>query len=118
MCLPFSYAKYCSTPNGGISIPRKKKSVLAAHGLIGKVHLESNWSEDEVYDEIRSVFSEPMSNDSTFPFDILQYTGAGSKSLAVPALSSSFKWTPREVAGRRGTTIYIVCKKNLNNEVE
>ena len=45
-------------------------------------------------------------------------TGAGTKSLVVPALSSSFKWTPKEVAGRADSTIYILCKRKLKNEVQ
>ena len=117
VCLPFSYPKCCGTPTSGIAIPRKKRSILAAHGLIGKVHLESDWSEDDVFSEIRSVFSEPMGSDTAFPFDILQLTGAGTKSLVIPALSSSFKWTPKEVTGRGDSTVYILCKKNLTNEV-
>ena len=116
MCLPLCYSKYCSTPSSGIAIPRKKH-ILAAQGLLGKVHLESDWSENDVFSEIRSVFSKPMGNDAMFPFDILQLTGSGTKSLVIPALSSSFKWTPKEVAGRADSTIYIMCKKKLKNEV-
>ena len=116
VCLPACYTKYCSTPTSGIAIPRKKKSILAAQGLIGKVHRESDWNEDDVFNEIRSVFSEPMGDDAAFTFDILQLTGAGTKSLVVPALSSLFKWTPKEVAGRADSTVYILCKK-LKNEV-
>ena len=79
------------------------------------MHLESDWNEDDIFNEIRSVFSEPMNADATF----LQMTGAGTKSLVVPALSSSFKWTPKEVAGRAdSTTIYILCKRKLKNEVQ
>ena len=118
VCLPFCYSKWCRTPSSGIAIPRKKKCILAAHGLVGKVHLESDWSEDDVFNEIRSVFSEPMNNDPAFPFDMLQLTGTGTKTLGVPALSSSFRWTPKEVAGRADSTIYILCKKNLSNEVK
>ena len=117
VCLPLCYSKYCSTPSSGIAIPRKKKHILAAQGLLGKVHLESDWSENDVFSEIRSVFSKPMGNDAMFPFDILQLTGSGTKSLVIPALSSSFKWTPKEVAGRADSTIYIMCKKKLKNEV-
>lgn len=99
------------------SSTKKKKFILAAQGLTGKVHLESDWGEEQVFNEIRSVFSEAMGNDSNFPFEILQLAGTGIKSLIVPALSSSFKWTPKEVAGRYDSTIYILCKKNIANEV-
>ena len=33
-----------------------------------------------------------------FPFDFLQPTGAGTKSIAVPSVSSSFRWTAQQVA--------------------
>lgn len=59
-----------------------------------------------------------MGNDPNFPFDILQSTGSGTKSLVVPALSSSFKWTPKEVAGRGDSTVYILCRKALKIEVK
>ena len=59
----------------------------------------------DVFNEIRSVFSEPMNNDPAFLFDMLQLTGTGTKTLGVPALSSSFRWTPKEVAGRADSTI-------------
>ena len=69
VCLPSCYPQYCKS-GGGIALPRKKRSVLAANGLIGKIHLESDWSEDEVFAEIRSVFSDPMDGDASFPFKI------------------------------------------------
>ena len=116
VCLPTCYPEYCKT-SGGIAIPRKKRSVLSAHGLIGKIHLESHWSEEELFAEIRSVFADPMENDPTFPFRILLPTGSGTKSLTVPSLSSSFKWTPKEVAGRVDSSIYILSEKKLKNEV-
>ena len=44
---------------------------------------ESDWVEDDVFSEIRSVFSAAMDNDPQFPFQILLPTGSGRKSLAV-----------------------------------
>ncbi len=114
VCLPFCYSKFFGSETNGIPVPRKKKSILAGHSLIGKIHLESDWSE-EVFNEL--FFCGPMQNESNFPFDILQLAGSGTKSLVVPALSSSFKWTPKEVAGRYDSTVYILCKKNIMNEV-
>ena len=67
--------------NGVMPIPRKKKDVLASFGLIGKIHLECIWTESEVQDEIRSVFEDAMDKDDTFPFNFLQVTGTGTKSL-------------------------------------
>lgn len=117
VCLPSCYPQYFGSGRG-IAIPRKKRSVLAANGLIGKIHLESDWSEDEVFAEIRSVFSDPMDGDASFPFKILLLTGSGTKSLTIPSLSSSYKWTPKEVAGRADSFIYILAEKDLKNEVQ
>ncbi len=91
--------------------------MLSSYGLIGKVHLESDWQEEELFAEIRSVFASAMSNDEAFPFKILLLTGSGTKSLTVPSLSYSFKWTPKEVAGRADSSVYILAGKNLKNEV-
>ena len=106
ICLPSSYPLYCNTA-GGIAIPRKKRSILVANGIIGKIHLESDWSEEEVFTEIRSVFSDVMNANASFPFKILLPTGSGTKSLMVPSLSASYKWTPKEVAGKADSSIYI-----------
>ena len=57
VCLPQTY------PNVGedtITIPRKKRPILSWHGLIGKIHLESDWSEDAIFVEVRSVFRDAM----------------------------------------------------------
>ncbi len=95
----------------------EKRNLFLLAILTGKIHLESDWSEEEVFNEIRSVFCGPKQNESNFPFDILQLAGSGTKSLVVPALSSSFKWTPKEVAGRYDSTVYILCKKNIMKEI-
>ena len=52
-----------------------------------------------------------------FPFCVLLMTGSGTKSLMKPSLSSSFKWTPKEVAGRADSCVYILAEKKLKNEV-
>lgn len=79
--------------------------------------MESDWTEDDVFAEIRSVFSDAMKGDPFFPFKILLPTGSGTKSLTVPSLSSSYKWTPKEVAGKAGNTIYILAENNLKMQV-
>lgn len=107
MCLPQSYLDACDK---NIGVPRKKRCIFANMGLIGKIHLESNWNEDELFDEVRSVF---MGGDTSFPFTFLVPTGGGSKSLTKPALSTTFKWSPKEVAGRADSTIYILAEKEL-----
>ncbi len=73
-------------------IPRKQsvRDFLAKNGLIGKIHLESWMSEDEIMSEVRSVFKVPMSNSATFLFEILQPTGGSSKTLTIPSLSVIF----------------------------
>ena len=101
--------------NQTIPYPRGKyRASLGEKGLIGKVRLTSDMTENEVTVEICSVFSEQMSGRKDFPFDFLQPTGAGTKSLSVPSVSSSFCWTPQQVA-KLGSKqpLYIVAKDVL-----
>ena len=77
-------------------------------------------SVSEVEKEIRSVFQQPMNGQQDFPFLYLQPTGSGTRSLTVPALSSSFKWTVQQVAklgGNKGI-IYIMAQDNLLTQFE
>ena len=62
-------------------------------------------SDEEVRAEIFTVFKEQMNN-----------AGGGSKSLTIPSQSSSFKWTPQQVARLSGQsgTIYILAQSELN----
>ena len=54
MCLPNSYP----SKNGRYAIPRmEKRAELASQGLIGKLRLVSNMSEDDNMAEVRSVFA-------------------------------------------------------------
>ena len=115
VCLPHSYMKMFST-NGVMPIPRKKKDILASFGLVGRLHLESDWLESEVITEIRSTFSENVTEDIQFQF--LQFTGTGTKSLMIPKVSSSYTWTPKEVAGRADRPIYLLLLADLKNEVK
>lgn len=116
ICLPSCYVELFSS-NGVMPIPRKKKDVLGAFGLIGKIHLESTWTESEVQDEIRSVFEDAMDKDDSFPFNFLQVTGTGTKSLILPKVSASYKWTPKEVAGRADRPLYILLRRHMKDEV-
>ena len=59
-------------------------------------------TEEEVLEEVRSVFKEAMGNDSSFHFRFLQVAGGGSKSLTIPVLSASYTWTAREVVKMAG----------------
>lgn len=114
LCLPQSVRN--KSKGGNLSYPRGKyRSTLANYGLIGKVHLTSEMTDEDVAYEIRSVFKEPMGHDPNFPFLYLQSTGSGSNSLTIPCQSSSFKWTPQQVArlgGQRGM-IYILAQADL-----
>ena len=66
--------------------------------------------EEDVFDEIRSVFKSPMQ----FRFTILQTSGGDSKSLMVPELSSSYKWTAAAIAGKNAKVpIYILAEDEL-----
>ena len=116
VCLPSLYPKLCSTRNG-IPVPRKKRSLLAKYGLIGKMHLEHDWSEERIFAEIRSVFNTAMNENPEFPVKIMMATGSGTKCLTIPAQSSSFQWTPKEVAGRADSCIYVLAMEPLKNEV-
>ena len=71
---------------------------MAESGLVGKIRLNSAMTVDEVDQEIRSVFKVPMKGSNDFKFMFLQPTGCGSRTLTVPAISSSFSWTANQVA--------------------
>ena len=63
---------------------------------------------------ILHVFSDAMGGDSDFPFTILQPAGGASRSLVVPSLSSSFRWTASTVAGKNAKVpIYILAGADL-----
>ena len=51
-----------------IVVPCKKHSVLTSNGLIGKIHLESNWDQEEVFGEVHSMFKDAIGGDMSFPF--------------------------------------------------
>ena len=83
-------------------------------GLVGRICLTSDMSEDDIFKEIRSVFRGPMEDNEYFKFNILQSTGGSSKTLVVPALSSSYKWTASAVAPKHvKTPIYILAREPL-----
>lgn len=101
---------------GGISFPRGRyRAYLARSGLIGKLHLTSEMTDEDVEDEIRTIFRGPMQNNPSFPFLYLQSTGGGSKTLTIPSQSASFKWTPQQVArlSCQSGTIYILAQDDL-----
>ena len=103
--------------NNHIPFPRgKSRAYLARNGLVGKLHISSDMNENDVLSEIRSVFKDAMKNDPNFPFKLLQSTGEGPRSLAIPPVSDTFHWTAQQVArlgGSRGC-IYILAEADLN----
>ena len=108
MCFPYNYLV-----GNSITIPRSKeiRDFLARNGLMGKIRLSSSMTEEEIMSEIRSVFSVPMKNQSNFAFKILQPSGGSSKSLSVPALSSS---TASAIAGKSSKMpIYVLASDKL-----
>ena len=110
MCIPLKYSR-----GNEVTIPRGKlRAKLASKGLAGKIRFNSEMSENEIFAEIRSVFSIVMGNDEDFPFEILQSAGGGTKSLVIPGRSTSFVWTGKQVIATAGRgSIYIRANKEL-----
>ena len=64
--------------------------------------------------EIRSVFSGPMDDDRMFRIKILQPSGGGSKSLTIPQVSASFRWTASAIVGKNAKMpVYILADDDL-----
>ena len=109
ICLPKSYGRSSNIP-----IPRSHTQ-LSKNGLIGKIRLTSDMTQEDIFDEIRSVFRGPMQGSSTFLFDVLQPAGGHSKSLTIPALSDSFKWTASAIVSKNAKVpLYVLAKEPLN----
>ena len=70
-------------------------------------------TEEDLFAEIRNVFKGPMKGRDDFFLEILQSTGGCSKSLMVPAVSSSFRWSPGAMAKGNKSTIYILAQEGL-----
>ena len=102
LCLPHSFLQRGDI----IQIPCKKniRHFLAVNKLVEKIQLQSNLDESEIFNEIRSVFRVPMGYCDDFKFKILQPSGGDSRSLIIPELSHSYKWTASAVAGRNAKT--------------
>ena len=112
ICLPKNFIE----TDGSIPIPRsgKVRQMLASNGLIGKIHLDSTMSEEEIFQEIRAVFRKPMKQNHKFRFNVLQPAGGGSKTLMIPSLSESFTWTASAVAGKNAKMpIYILALQDF-----
>ena len=109
--------------NGEISVPRaSRRSKLGQAGLVGKIEIDSDMTGEQVRVEVCLVFSSPMGllesdvkNGDLFPFSYLQRTGAGAKSLCLPAVKDSFEWTGKKVASlaKSGCYIYLLAEREL-----
>lgn len=120
-CLP----EQCEGPNGTIVIPRGTRRSDFANkdvGLMGKIEFESEWSADRMKKEICNVFSKPfclsdndIASGKMFHFEYLQRTGAGSRTLCVPTVNTSFEWNGRQVAtlAKSGGVIYILAREDI-----
>lgn len=64
------------------------REYLVANKLVDKIQLQSDMSEAQIFNEIRSAFQYPMGCDDGFSFTILQQSGGGSN---FDELSSSYK---------------------------
>ncbi len=112
VCIPHSFLQHGDI----VEIPRKKhiRHFLAVNKLVGKIQLNSNMDESEIFNEVRSVFRVPMGYCDNFKFKILQSSGGDSRSLIFPELSHSYRWTASAVAGRNAKTpIYILAEDEL-----
>ena len=119
-CLPHQSCKM-----GSIHNPRgTRRSALANKdiGLMGKIEFQSDWCADKMRQEVCSVFVKPFAltqqdidNGDIFPFEYLQRTGAGSRTLCVPTVSPSFEWNGRQVAtlAKSGGIIYIMATRDI-----
>ena len=101
-----------------IPIPRGEyRKKLCEMGLVGKITLSSDMSPEDIKEEICSIFSDVIQfpeNSTTFPFEYLQSSGGGSRSLCIPKVSSSFVWNAQQVASLgRNSAIYILAKSPM-----
>ena len=110
-CIPESVRN--KSAGGNIRYPRGKyRAELARCGLIGKLHMTSEMTAEEVSAEVRSVFKEPMGNNPDFPFLYLQPTGGGSKS-PFPLRVHHLRGQHNRWHGLVGT-VYILAQSTLN----
>ena len=119
MCLP---QKWCTDP-GHVTIPRgDRRTHLGACGLMGKIEFNSSMTVQMMSAEICKVFAKPMGltvaeieRGEIFPFTYLQRTGAGSRTLCIPAVSEGYEWSGRQVStlAKSGGMIYIMVESTL-----
>ena len=92
-----------------------KRTIAIARDMLRKMGLIGKMNEEDVKQEIRSVFRDPIENDPNFPFTFLQGAGEGSKTLVILSVSTSYYWTAQQVArlgGQKGNT-YILALTDM-----
>ena len=122
ICLPDDH----KCEEGTIQIPRgSNRTMLVEAGLlVEKLNLyQLAMSENEIKRRyvVRSwcpwdcVSEDGLAAGNLFPFHYLQRTGAGSRSLCMPAVSQNFQWNGRQVANlcKSGGYMYIIADKEL-----
>ena len=77
--MPAKNIRYLKQGRENPHVGNPQGEYLARNGLIGKIWLQSSMSEEEIMNEIRSMFA-----DDGFVFHILQSSGGSSKSLMAP----------------------------------
>ena len=109
ICLP----KHYHSNTQKIPIPRgAKRGEIAMAGLIGKISLTSNMSEEEIREEICAIFTVAFGGDDKFPFRFLQTVGGGTRYLNVPCQTSNLEWTAQDLVSSAGKgAIYILAEK-------
>lgn len=106
MCLPFE-------PGSSMFvIPRRDTRTKMAHnGFIGKISFSSDWSEDQMKDEIAAILRKSfgVSENQSFPFEYLTII-KGSMKLMKPNVTSNFRWGGTEVTSVcSNTCLYIMA---------
>ncbi len=112
ICLPKSFGAHKDL----IEKPKTKmkRQFLVRNKLVGKLKILSSMDEEEVFYEIRSIFRKPMRGDESFQFKILQPCGGDSRSLMLPEVSETYRYTAGAVAGRNAKTpVYILAEDPL-----
>ncbi len=108
---------------GDVVIPRNsRREKLGKTGLVGKIEISSDMTEQQVRSEICEVFSTPMGlsaedikNGAYFKFSYLQRAGCNSRSLCQPTVKESFQWNGKQVASlaKSGSFIYLIADEHV-----
>ncbi|XP_019858212.1 PREDICTED: uncharacterized protein LOC109586463 [Amphimedon queenslandica] len=108
---------------GSVCIPRSNnREMLGKAGLVGKIELSSDKTEDEVRTEICELFAVPMGlttdnikDGIRFKFHYLQRAGCNTRSLCKPTVKDTFQWNGKQVASlaKSGSFIYLLAAEHL-----